>query len=104
MTRDDWGGVPAGSPPGLKDNSGGQAASPHITELEVDKVPIALNSSTFDAFVEELQPDIVMFDRYATSRIKIHAYWGGGGGLLPRANKVWENFFRKLGGLFLPAG
>ena len=41
--------------------------SPYASDLlmlGVDKVSIELNNSTFDDFVGELQPDIVMYDRY----------------------------------------
>jgi len=35
-----------------------------LSVLEVDKKRIELNSSTFDVFINELQPDIVLFDRF----------------------------------------
>lgn len=43
------------------------AESPFMSDLEslgVDKYQILLNSSTFDDFVKDLRPDIVMFDRF----------------------------------------
>ncbi len=43
--------------------------SPHAFQLEtiaVEVVAIELNSSTFDAFVSNLSPDIVLFDRFMT--------------------------------------
>jgi glycosyltransferase involved in cell wall biosynthesis len=35
-----------------------------LNSLGVDEVSIALNNSTFDTFVKELQPTIVLFDRF----------------------------------------
>ncbi|WP_299121782.1 glycosyltransferase [uncultured Tenacibaculum sp.] len=35
-----------------------------LTNLGVEEVSIKLNSSSFDEFIEGLQPDIVMFDRF----------------------------------------
>lgn len=41
--------------------------SSHMADIEsmgVDKVHVELNSSTFDRFIGELQPDLVLFDRF----------------------------------------
>lgn len=41
--------------------------SEHMIELEplgIDKVPIELNNSSFDEFVKNLSPDVVLFDRF----------------------------------------
>ncbi|WLG87528.1 glycosyltransferase [Pseudomonas cucumis] len=35
-----------------------------LTELGIREVPIELNNSSFDAFVSELAPDIVLFDQF----------------------------------------
>jgi hypothetical protein len=35
-----------------------------LADFGVDKVAIALNDSSFDLFVKELQPDVVLFDRF----------------------------------------
>ena len=35
-----------------------------LADFNVDKVAIALNDSSFDLFLKELQPDIVLFDRF----------------------------------------
>lgn len=35
-----------------------------LQEYEVDKKSIALNNSSFDVFIKELNPDIVLFDRF----------------------------------------
>ncbi|WP_370478192.1 glycosyltransferase family 4 protein [Tamlana flava] len=35
-----------------------------LTSIEVSQVPIKLNDSSFDAFIKELQPDVVLFDRF----------------------------------------
>jgi len=35
-----------------------------LADFQVDKVAIALNDSSFDLFLIELQPDIVLFDRF----------------------------------------
>jgi glycosyltransferase involved in cell wall biosynthesis len=35
-----------------------------LADFQVDKVAIALNDSSFDLFLKELQPDIVLFDRF----------------------------------------
>lgn len=35
-----------------------------LTSLNVDKKSIALNCSSFDAFIKELNPDVVLFDRF----------------------------------------
>ena len=35
-----------------------------VTSIGVEKVPIALNDSAFDVFVKELNPAIVLFDRF----------------------------------------
>ncbi len=35
-----------------------------VTSLGIDQVHIALNHSSFDAFLQELQPDVVLFDRF----------------------------------------
>ena len=37
-----------------------------LSRLEVNKQDILLNDSSFDQFISELQPDIVMFDRFMT--------------------------------------
>lgn len=37
-----------------------------LSSIEVDKVSIELNSSSFDSFVKELNPDIVIFDRFVS--------------------------------------
>ncbi|MFJ3487600.1 glycosyltransferase [Pseudomonas sp. NPDC090202] len=35
-----------------------------LTAMGIREVPIELNSSSFDAFVSELQPDVVLFDQF----------------------------------------
>ncbi|MFJ4143132.1 glycosyltransferase [Pseudomonas sp. NPDC089734] len=35
-----------------------------LKSLGIEEVPIELNSSSFDAFVSELQPDVVLFDQF----------------------------------------
>jgi glycosyltransferase involved in cell wall biosynthesis len=40
------------------------ATAASLNSLGVDEVSIALNNSTFDTFVKELQPTIVLFDRF----------------------------------------
>lgn len=35
-----------------------------LTALGIDEVPIELNNSSFDTFISELQPDIVLFDQF----------------------------------------
>ncbi|MGJ7516425.1 glycosyltransferase [Pseudomonas baetica] len=35
-----------------------------LTTLGIDEVPIELNDSSFDSFVSELAPDVVLFDRF----------------------------------------
>lgn len=45
------------------------APSPHavdLTELGVTTHPIVLNHASFDSFVSDLQPDLVVFDRFVT--------------------------------------
>lgn len=45
------------------------AATDHMADLEklgVQTMPIEINSSSFDVFVKELQPSIVLFDRFVT--------------------------------------
>lgn len=45
------------------------AESEHSAEFGdrgIDKVNIEINSSTFDDFIKDLQPDVVMFDRFVT--------------------------------------
>jgi len=45
------------------------AASEHMADLDtwsVQRVAIAVNDSSFDVFIAELQPDIVLFDRFST--------------------------------------
>lgn len=37
-----------------------------LSELQIEKVAIQLNHSSFNAFVSELNPDIVLFDRFIT--------------------------------------
>ncbi|WP_298767088.1 glycosyltransferase [uncultured Polaribacter sp.] len=37
-----------------------------LTSLQIKEVSIALNASSFDDFVKELQPNIVLFDRFMT--------------------------------------
>lgn len=36
----------------------------NLTSLEIEEVSIELNSSTFDEFIIDLKPDIVLFDRF----------------------------------------
>jgi glycosyltransferase involved in cell wall biosynthesis len=36
----------------------------NLTQFNVDCAEIKLNCSSFDAFIEQLQPDVVMFDRF----------------------------------------
>ncbi|WP_025742343.1 glycosyltransferase family 4 protein [Aquimarina pacifica] len=36
----------------------------NLTDIGVNKVSIELNNSSFDTFIKELQPDIVLFDRF----------------------------------------
>lgn len=40
--------------------------SEDLTSMEIDVVSIQLNSSTFDVFVSNLNPDVVLFDRFMT--------------------------------------
>ena len=43
------------------------AVSEHMVDLvslNIDKVPIELNNSSFDEYVKALQPDVVLFDRF----------------------------------------
>ncbi len=35
-----------------------------LAELNVNSVDISLNCSSFDEFISELKPDVVMFDRF----------------------------------------
>ena len=37
-----------------------------LTSLNINEVVVQLNSSTFDDFIRDLQPDIVLFDRFLT--------------------------------------
>ena len=36
----------------------------NLTDYDVDKVSIALNDSSFDSYIRELQPNVVLFDRF----------------------------------------
>ena len=36
----------------------------NLTDYDVDKVSIALNDSSFDSYIKELQPNVVLFDRF----------------------------------------
>ncbi len=38
----------------------------NLTSLQVDEVAIELNSSSFDDFISNLKPTIVLFDRFMT--------------------------------------
>lgn len=35
-----------------------------LTKLNIDAVSIEVNSSSFDAFVTQLKPEVVLFDRF----------------------------------------
>lgn len=37
-----------------------------LSELQITEVPVALNCDSFDGFVAQLQPDLVLFDRFFT--------------------------------------
>ena len=37
-----------------------------LTQLNIKVSPIELNDSSFDQFIKQLEPDIVLFDRYMT--------------------------------------
>ena len=37
-----------------------------LASLEIDEVAIQLNHSSFDEFIKQLQPDVVLFDRFMT--------------------------------------
>jgi len=38
----------------------------NLNVLRIQKVQIELNSPSFNAFITDLQPDIVLFDRFLT--------------------------------------
>lgn len=45
------------------------AETEHMADLKsrgINTVPIEINSSSFDTFIQDLQPDIVLFDRFVT--------------------------------------
>jgi hypothetical protein len=44
----------------------GSEFSADLESLDIEKVSIELNNKTFDAFIQELQPAIVLFDRFMT--------------------------------------
>lgn len=56
-----------------------------LTELHVKEQAVALNCSSFDTFVAELQPDIVIFDRFFTEE---QFGW--------RVQNAWPNAMRIL--------
>jgi len=38
--------------------------SVNLQEYDVEKVPVALNDMSFDSFISDLEPDVVLFDRF----------------------------------------
>ena len=46
--------------------AGESSLSLDLEGIGIQKAPIALNHSSFDDFIKELQPDIVLFDRFLT--------------------------------------